>query len=67
MRCEPACLGEILLGFAGILPRRDENFHMNTHKWASPARWDRAFFNQLCFIFYVLHDDFTSMFIVKTT
>ena len=21
-------------------------FHMNKRKWGSPARWDRAFFNQ---------------------
>ena len=23
-----------------------ETFHMNTHKWTNPARWDRVFFNQ---------------------
>ena len=27
-------------------------FHMNTHKWASPARWDSMFFN--LFLFQIL-------------
>ena len=27
-------------------------FDMNTRKWASPARWDRVFFNQFCFLFF---------------
>ena len=37
MRNEPARLGEKKI------------FHMNTCKWASPARWDRVFLNQFCF------------------
>ena len=51
-------------------------FRINTHKWTSSAGWDRVFFNQLCLAFhmlinnirtFVLHDGFTSIFIVKTT
>ena len=51
MRSEPAHLGGISLDFAGIPPRRDENF---PYEHASPARWDRVFFNQLCFVFQML-------------
>ena len=29
-------------------------FHMNTRKWASPARCDRVFINKLCFAFQML-------------
>ena len=72
MRSEPTHLGGISLDFAGIPHSRDENFPC---EHASPARWDRVFFNQLCFVFQmlinirtiVLHDGFTSLFIVKTT
>ena len=42
---ELARLGGISLDVDGIPPRLDENFHMNTGKWASPARCDRVFFN----------------------
>ena len=52
MTSEPACLSGISLDFAGIPPKRDENFHMNTRKWASLSRWDRVFFKQLCFAFH---------------
>ena len=48
MRSEPARLGGISLDFAGIPPRRDENF---PYEHASPVRWHRVFFNQLCFVF----------------
>ena len=51
MRSEPARLAGISLDFAGIPPRRDENF---PYEHASPARWDRVFFNPLCFVFQVL-------------
>ena len=54
MRSEPARLGGITLDFAGISLRGDENFHVNTSKWASPVRWDRVFLNQLCFVFQML-------------
>ena len=57
MRSEPARLGGILLDFAGIPPRRDENFpyeHAGQPRWVSLARWDRVFFNQLCFVFQML-------------
>ena len=54
MRSEPAHLGEISLDFAEIPPRRDEIFHVNTRKCASPARRDRVFFKQLCFVFQIL-------------
>ena len=29
-------------------------FHTDTRKWASPARRDGVFFNQLCFVFQML-------------
>ena len=48
MRSEPARLGGISLAFGGIPPRRDENFPYEH------ARWDRVFFNQLCFAFHML-------------
>ena len=59
MRSEPARVGGISLDFVVIPPRRDENFlfkifHMSTRKWASPARWDRVFFNQVFFVFQML-------------
>ena len=51
MRIEPARLGGISLDFAGIPLRRDENF---PYEHASQARWNRVFFNQLCFVFQML-------------
>ena len=42
MRSDPARLGGISLDFAGIPPRPDTNF---PYEHASPARWDRVFFN----------------------
>ena len=33
-----AQLGDISLDFAKIPPRRDEIFHMNIRKWASPTK-----------------------------
>ena len=38
MRCEPACLGEILLDFAGILPRRDDNFAYEHAQVGQPCK-----------------------------
>ena len=54
MRSEPPRLCGISLDFAGIPPKQDENFQMNTSKGASPASWDRVFFNQLCLVFQML-------------
>ena len=54
MRSEPACLGEISLDFAEIHHGEMQISHMNTRKWASPERWDRIFFNQLCYVFQML-------------
>ena len=54
-----------------ILPRSHlgemKIFHMNTRKWASPARRYKVVFNHPCFVIrtFVLHDGFTSMFICK--
>ena len=48
MRSEPACLGGISLDFAGIPPRRDENF---PYEHASPARWYRVLFKSALFCF----------------
>ena len=50
MRSEPTRLDVIPPDFAGTPPKQDENFHMNIRKWASPAIWDRVFFNQFCFL-----------------
>ena len=50
---QPALVGSHL-----ILPgsHLDEMkiFYMNMRKWASPAKWDRIFFNQFCFVFQML-------------
>ena len=54
MRSEQPHLCGISLDFARIPPKQNENFQMNTRKWVSPARWDRVFFNQLCFVFQML-------------
>ena len=48
MRSEPARLGGISLDFAGISPRRDENF---PYEHASPARWDRVFLISFVLVF----------------
>ena len=52
MRSEPARLGGISLGFTGIPPKQDENFPYEQR--TSQRRWDRVFFNQLCFPFQML-------------
>ena len=49
MRSKPARLGGISLDFAGISPRRDENFPYE----GGPAR-QGVFLNQLCFAFQML-------------
>ena len=54
MKSEPAHLGEVLLDFAEIPHRRDENFPYEHSKWARPARRHRVFFSQLCFVFQML-------------
>ena len=38
MRSEPACLGGILLDFAGIPPRRDENFPYEHAQVGQPGK-----------------------------
>ena len=67
MRSEAARLGGISLDFLpGSHLSEMKIFHMKTRKWASPARWNTVFFNQLCFVFqmliniktFVLHDGF---------
>ena len=72
MRSEPVRLGGISFDFAGIPPRQDENFPYEHAQVGQPARWDRVFFNKLCFSFqmlikcirtFVLHEDFTPLFI----
>ena len=54
MRSEPARLGGISLDFAGIPPRRDENFPYEHAQVGQPGKADRVFFNQLCFVFQML-------------
>ena len=45
------CLYEILRGsHLGEV----KIFHISTRKWVSPARWDRVYFNQFCFVFEIL-------------
>ena len=38
MRSEPACLGRISLDFAGIPPRRDENFPYEHAQVGQPGK-----------------------------
>ena len=51
MRSEPASLGRISLEVGSHLILQGfhlgemKTFHMNTRKWASPAKWDKVFFN----------------------
>ena len=52
MRSEPARLSGISLSGSRISEMKI--FHINTRKWATPAVWDRVFFNQLCFAFHML-------------
>ena len=53
MRSEPAArLGGISLDFAGFHLGEMKIFHMNTSKWASLARWDRVFFDQIFFFYF---------------
>ena len=54
MRSEPARLGGNSDDFAEIPPRSGENFPYEHGELASPARWDRIFFNQFCFTFQIL-------------
>ena len=70
MRSEPARLGGISLDFAGIPPGRDEHFPYELAQVGQPGKsalfcFFRCSLNNIRT--FVLHDGFTSLFIVKTT
>ena len=51
MKSEPPSLALVGSGLILLVSCLNEVkiFQVNTHKWASTARWDGIFFNQFCF------------------
>ena len=50
---KPGCLEDAHMILPGFNVCEMKIFYMKTHKWANTARWDRVFFDQFFFFFFL--------------